>query len=307
MPQPTFDRALALAELLKYDAQLLDELEGNLLVAAGRSESIVPSNLVRTTELNRERARDVFRQLEETEALQRTSYDEPVVASPYEVDAAATRELFETVRMSVEAVRTYQERNPRTDVTPLATFPDDPAFDEQTPASFGMHGLMSMLVSQVKRCEDEIVILSPFFEDSGFERLSRVLLDALERGVEVTIVTRYLEDCGSHNHNVIKSFLQQARDKGVHSTVRAVDYTIWDDDVPVKERCQNGANPAFTLHAKVMVFDRQAVYVGSANVTDYGFDHYLELGTLFEGPVVEYYADLCAYLLTSGGTTVVEL
>lgn len=169
-----------------------------------------------------------------------------------------------------------------------------------------MNDLMSTLASQVKRCNDEIILLSPFFEGGGFNRLSGVLLDALARDVQVTIVTRYLDDCNSHNHGVIGSFLQEARDRDLYSMVQAVDYTVWDDDVPAEERCQNGANPAFTLHAKVMIFDRRAVYLGSANITDYGFDRYLELGTLLEGPVVEHYIDLCAYLLASSGATVVD-
>lgn len=105
--QSSSDHALALAEILDYDTHLLDELEGHLLVAAGRAERISPSDLIRASGFSRQKASDVFRQLDEAEGLQRTSYDEPVVASQYEVDAATTRELFEAVRMSVEAVQTY--------------------------------------------------------------------------------------------------------------------------------------------------------------------------------------------------------
>jgi len=192
-------------------------------------------------------------------------------------------------------------------VTPLVTLPDDPAFSDTTAASFGMDGLLSTLASQVKRCEREIVLLSPFFEGEGFGRLADVLLDALERGVDVTIVTRYLSDSDSHNYAVITSFTDQAVERGVSSNLSLVGYTVWDDDTPVGKRTQDGENPRFTLHAKVMLFDSRAAYVGSANVTDYGFDRYLELGVLLEGAKVSSFRELCRFLLDSDGAVPVSV
>jgi putative cardiolipin synthase len=86
-----------------------------------------------------------------------------------------------------------------------------------------------------------------------------------------------------------------------------VDYTVWGDDVPASERHQDGSNPAFTLHAKVMSFDSRSVYVGSANVTDYGFGRYLELGVLLHGPPVRQFSSLCEFLLDSSAVTPVRL
>jgi len=187
------------------------------------------------------------------------------------------------------------------------TFPDDPAFSDSTPASFDMEGLLSALASQVKRTEREIVLLSPFFEGDGLGRLADVLLDALHRGVELTIVTRYLADSRSHNYDVIDSFIQRASEQGVASKISLVDYTVWEDTTPIKEQRQTGKNPQFTLHAKVMLFDSQAAYVGSANVTDYGFNRYLELGVLLEGALVSTFRSLCEFLLDSDGAVAVDL
>ncbi|QLC35730.1 hypothetical protein EFA46_015610 (plasmid) [Halarchaeum sp. CBA1220] len=170
-----------------------------------------------------------------------------------------------------------------------------------------MDGLLSTLASQAKRCEREIILLSPFFEGGGLGRLADVLLDALERGVEVTIVTRYLSDPDSHNYGVITSFSERAAERGVSSHLSLVDYTVWDEDTPPQKRTQGGENPRFTLHAKVMLFDSRAAYVGSANVTDYGFDRYLELGVLLEGAKVSSFRELCLFLLESDGAVPVSV
>lgn len=101
--------------------------------------------------------------------------------------------------------------------------------------------------------------------------------------------------------------MTRARKRGVDQGLKTVDYTVWADDVPAHDRNQNGENPAFTLHAKVMVFDRESAYVGSANVTDYGFGRYLELGVLLGGPPVKQVAELCDFLLGSDAATTVSL
>lgn len=303
----TTDRLLAIADIVDQEKELLDELEGLFLVAAGRSQRLSPAAVARDTRLSRESATDLFRQLLECDVVQREGRDTDLVEARFTVDGTQTREIFDQTREAIKIVAAHRDRVPTTAVTPLATFPDDPAFSDTTAASFGMDGLLSTLASQVKRCESEIVLLSPFFEGEGFGRLVDVLLDALDRGVDLTIVTRYLTDTRSHNYNVIESFIDQAAERGVSAGISLVDYTVWDESVPIEERRQNGANPRFTLHAKVMLFDSDAAYVGSANVTDYGFDRYLELGVLLEGAKVAPYRDLCRFLLDSEAAVSVSL
>lgn len=304
---PSIDRALTIADIVDHEEPLLDELEGMFLVSAGRSERISPAAVARDTELSREAATDLFRQLLQVEAIQRETYEAELVDTQCRVDPIKTREIFERTQQSIRTLAAHRQRVPTTEVTPLVTFPDDPAFSDSTPASFDMEGLLSALASQVKRTEREIVLLSPFFEGDGLGRLADVLLDALDRGVELTIVTRYLADSESHNYNVINSFIQRASERGVSSEITLVDYTVWEDTTPIGKRRQDGENPQFTLHAKVMLFDSRAAYVGSANVTDYGFNRYLELGVLLEGATVIAFRDLCEFLLDSDGAVTVGL
>ncbi len=299
--------ALAIADITDHDQLLLDEIQGHFLVAAGRSQRLTPAAIARKTALTRDAASDLFRQLERVDAVGRDSFANPVVESQYSVDSTMIPEVFDAARDSISVVESYRERQPQTEVIPLVTFPEDPSFEATTPAAFGMDGLMSTLASEIKQSNNEIRLLAPFFEKGGFDRLANVLFDALDRGVELTIVTRYLQDEDSYNYGVIQEFVTQARTRGVDGLVNTVDYTVWEDDVPTSGQRQDGENPAFTLHAKVMVFDNRAVYIGSANVTDYGFGRYLELGVLLRGTKVSSFGDLCGYLLESNGATPVDL
>ncbi len=299
--------ALAIADLTDHDQLLLDEIQGHFLVAGGRSQQLTPAAIARKTTLSREAASDLFRQLERVDAVDRDSFASPVVESQYHVDSTLIPAVFDAARESISVVEAYRAREPQTEVIPLVTFPEDPSFEATTPAAFGMDGLMSTLASEIKQSSDEIRLLAPFFERGGFDRLANVLFDALDRGVELTVVTRYLQDKSSYNYEVIQNFVAQARARGVGGLVNTVDYTMWEDDVPASGRRQDGDNPAFTLHAKVMMFDNRAVYVGSANVTDYGFGRYLELGVLLRGTQVSSFVDLSEYLLESDAATPVDL
>lgn len=300
-------RALAIADIIEHELTVVDEVEGHLLVAAGRTQNITPAALGHETVLSRDAASDLFRQLEQTRAIRRESHDGSVAKSDYTVDSDPLRESFDATRRAIEIISSYRKREPATEVTPLVTFPDDPSFANTMPAAFGMDGLMSTLASEIKGSNNQIYMLSPFFEHSGFDRLAGVLLDALERGVNITIVTRYLQDADSHNYSVVGDFVRRARGRDVDDDLTTIDYTVWDPDTPRGDRHQDGQNPAFTLHAKVMSFDRRSVYVGSANVTDYGFSRYLELGVLLGRSEASQFVRLCEFLIESNGATPVSL
>lgn len=301
--------ALPIADILDYDPDRVDHIEGLLLSSGGSSDAITPAFVAREASLARESAGNLFRQLEAADAVSRTSHDRQVVDSEYRVDTSTVRDLLSATRQTIDVIAAYRERQPpQTEAEPLVTFPDDPTFSDETATGFGMSQLLSAIASEVKDATDSIVIVAPFFEGTGLERLREVLADAVSRGVELTIITRYLSDVDSHNRSVIGEFVESLEDQSdTADRVRTVDYTVWDDSVPDGERRQDGARPAFTLHAKVIVFDDDTAYLGSANVTDYGFDRYLELGVLLRGPPVSRFRDLCNSLLESEAASQVSL
>jgi len=301
--------AIAIADLLDRDLALLDQVEGLLLAASGAGETVRPVAVAHETGLGRETAANLFRQLSRVNAVTRSKRDRHVAESDYHPRSDDVRSVLGTARTAVAVLEADEERTPpSTTAQPLVTFPDDPEFDGVSPGALGFDQLFSALASAVKQTSDQIVLLAPFFEGEGFSRLHGVLINALDRGVDLTIVTRYLGDLSSHNRSVLTKFAELVRAEGPASgSFRTVDYTVWDDHVSPDDRRQDGATPAFTLHAKLMAFDDAAVYVGSANVTDYGFDRYLEVGVLLEGPPVSAYTDLCAFLLDSDAATEVRL
>lgn len=302
-------QAVAIADILDRDMDHVDRIEGLLLVASGSGETITPVTVAQETGLGREAAANLFRQLEAADVVSRTSYGRHIAESQYSAQSEIVRRLFGLVRDAIRLIEADRDRQPPpTEAEPLVTFPEDPAFADITPSAFGMNQLLSALASEIKDTTDDIVLVAPFFEGAGFNRLYDVLGDALERGVDLTVVTRYLADESSHNREVLQEFTNYlAAERDATGAIRTVDYTVWDEEVPVGERRQNGARPAFTLHAKVMLFDGEAAYIGSANVTDYGFDRYLEVGVLLRGPPASKYRDLCEFLLDSDGATWIEL
>ena len=308
-PSETTWPPLAIAELVDHDEQLLSQLEGLLVLLSGRDELAKPTEVASDTDLSVSTVTDVFRQLSQTDTIERESFEKTVADSSYRIDIEACRQIFETARYAARSINAYRDRQPpATEATPLVTFPADPAFENVSPGSFGMSWLMPALSRQIKQADESVTLLVPFFEADGFSHLKEVLLAAMERGVEVTVVSRYLTDSDSYNHAVLESFARSARERSVDtSLLTLVDYTQWDSGTPPEERRQDGAIPAFTLHAKVMLFDSAAVYIGSANVTDYGFEHYLETGVLIEGPPVDEFDELVSFLLNSDAATSVSL
>lgn len=301
--------ALSIAGILDYEPDLVDRVEGELLVAGGRDETITPLALGREVSTGRDAAGNLFRQLAMVDAAMAERREGQVLESEYRLDTAVLRQLFRVTRQAIwilEADR--QRRPPETVAEPLVTFPDDPAFTGETAARFGMSQLLSAIATEVKNTDESIVIVAPFFEGTGFDRLYDVLGDAVARGVDLTFITRYLADRKSHNRSVIGEFVESLREgEGNSGRIRTFDYTVWDESVPSSERRQGGAKPAFTLHAKMMLFDGEAAYIGSANVTDYGFDRYLELGVLLRGPPVTRYRRLLESLLSSDASREIQL
>lgn len=306
--QESADVAVSIADLLSHDIDLINRFEGVLLLTGSQGE-VRPVDISQKLEIDPEISTNIFRQLDSVDLVTRQAFQSTISETEFKVDAGKIRDLFTIVRDAVVLRESYQTRlPPSTRVTPLVTFPDDPNFSNVSPSDFDMDNLLSSLASEVKSAQKSIVLVAPFFEGAGFDRLQGVLASATERGVDITIVTRHLDDMKSHNRYVIERFLDGLRDEdGIPENIRTFDYTGWDEDVIQEERRQDGAPPAYTLHAKLMIFDNTSAYIGSANMTDYGFDRYLELGVLVRGTEVMAFRELYEYLLQSAGITEISL
>lgn len=301
------DAALAISELLDGETDLIRGIEGYLLTRSAQSDTVTPADLAREHDVSGPTARDICRQLESVGAI--TSVVTPAIPekTEYECDTDECLAVLEAATTTSRILRRDAERRqPQPTVEPLVTLPADPSFEEVSPQDIGFDWLMPRLLSAINGSQDHIRILMPFFERDGFERLQPSLTAALERGVTVTIVTRYLSDSTSHNYAVLSSFVSELDAGDIpRSGLELVEYT--PETATGEGARQEGAPPEFTLHAKVMAFDETAVYIGSANVTDYGFEKYLELGVLLGGPPVMTYRQMFARLLESPSARVIQL
>ena len=301
------DTALAISELADGEIDQLRTIEGHLLTQGSADKPVSPASIASESDLSATTARDICRQLAAVEALEQTSTPANPRHSEYKCNVDRCVNILETAVTATRVIRKDRKRRqPVPRVEPLATLPADPSFSGFTPQEMGFDWLMPRLSAAINSATSEVRILMPFFEKDGFETLHPDLSAALDRGVNITIVTRYLTDTDSHNFDVLSEFIDQARATGVPvSNLRLVDYTPQTEDGT--QATQEGPPPAFTLHAKVMAFDEESVYVGSANVTDYGFERYLELGVLVSGPPAESYRKIIDRLLDSPSAQTVDL
>jgi|AntDeeMinimDraft_5_1070356.scaffolds.fasta_scaffold01015_4 putative cardiolipin synthase len=300
------DTGLAIAEIADGRTEVLRAIQGYLLQENMNGREVSPRTIASEVGLTPEASRDLCRQLVSFGAAEQLSAPSDPLNSTYQCSKEVVSSLCETAVFATRILKRNKERTqPSTDVQPLATLPADPSFDEVTPQDFGFEWLMPRLSNSINQTKEKIHILMPFFETDGFTKLEPALIAALERGVEISIVGRYLSDRTSHNRKVLSAFVERCQEQGVPLTgLSMIDYTVWESD---DDSGQNGDQPSFTLHAKVMIFDGKSAYIGSANVTDYGFERYLELGVLLNGPTVTSFDQLVSRLLESPAATEVQL
>jgi len=296
------DTALALAELVDEQSETVRAIQGYLLQTGIDHEEITPRTLAEEVSVTPTTARDILRQLESSGAVEKGSAPPDPLEAKYTCKPEPLASLCETTVGTIRVIAEDKKRRKQpTTVQPLVTLPADPSFDSVMPHDLGFKWLMPELSAAISQADDQIQILMPFFETDGFEQLEPALISALDRGVSVTIIARYLSDKQSHNYSVLSNFVDRCRDSGTPlSRLELIDYTAWRGG---DETGQDGDQPSFTLHAKIMLFDSDSAYIGSANVTDYGFERYLEAGVLLNGPAVTSFHDLVLRLQESPAAT----
>lgn len=301
------DISLAISELVDGEIKQLRALEGHLISSGAAENAVTPRGLSSKLNLSASVSRDICRQLDSSSAMEQISTPSNPQDAEFRCDVDACIDILESTVYATRIIqRDYERRPPVPKVEPLATLPADPDFSDFTPQELGFEWLMPRLSSEINSTSAEIRILMPFFESDGLAKLRSDLAAALERGVAVTIITRHLQDSTSHNFGVLSQFVEQLDEEDIPTEdLRIVDYI--SRSAEVNGGVETDSHPDFTLHAKVMTFDDRSVYIGSANVTDYGFDRYLELGVLISGAQSKNFRKLADRLLESPSATDVSL
>lgn len=132
--------------------------------------------------------------------------------------------------------------------------------------------LVVRFVELLASAEEEIVILNPFFTRQVFGNIVGPIRSALDRGVEVTLITRYLT---YGNDDDGRAFVRQI----VGDQVSPENLTLYEYIDPDEESTA-------TIHAKMTIVDRSRAYLGTANLTHRGLHENLELGVIFADETV---------------------
>lgn len=158
----------------------------------------------------------------------------------------------------------------------VCTLPDsDPHFADMSPSDFEMRRITSALLGLCRDALESLTVVSPYLESGGVEWLLPGIKGAIQRDVDVTVVSRELE-AGEPNMVALSDLFALAG--GDNGELRVYDYYEADPD---------SSQPLYTLHSKVLIADDDRAYIGSANFTTYGFAQNLEVGAIVEGSQVE--------------------
>jgi phosphatidylserine/phosphatidylglycerophosphate/cardiolipin synthase-like enzyme len=129
------------------------------------------------------------------------------------------------------------------------------------PTEHAFHGM-------VRAAQRRVVVMTPFFDGTGAAWL-RELLSYVSPGVGRTLILRSLEDNTRKDYpfgfDTISPWLKA-------QGVRVFNYSI--------PRMEGGRE---TFHAKAVLCDRRAAYLGSSNMTAASLEHSMEMGVVLEG------------------------
>lgn len=121
---------------------------------------------------------------------------------------------------------------------------------------------MKKFLSHVKKCEREIILVSPFIKLSLIKPL---LLALPDKNISITVVTRFK-----------KNEFRLASDLNALELLKSRPSLPGETSIFKMNR----------LHAKVYIFDRKTVFLGSSNLSISGFDRNYEMAIQIEDNLV---------------------
>jgi HKD family nuclease len=159
-------------------------------------------------------------------------------------------------------------------------------------------GYREAIINLIGRTRERLILLTPFVDLAGVGGILTPLLSAMLRGVEVTLLTHDALNIASYTSRAIEELRQEAERIGGNLSVYSAEAGTGRD---------RETRPL--LHAKLVICDRQAILIGSANLTSHALASNLEAGVLLGAgaaeeavPIVdELIATNCVYLVFRTG------
>jgi phosphatidylserine/phosphatidylglycerophosphate/cardiolipin synthase-like enzyme len=190
--------------------------------------------------------------------------------------AAAVHDAFGRLALILNSIQHYLTavHQDQTRVQVVITRPPRPSVLEQKLSDLGwrtadLEATNHAFKDLVRRARQRLVVMTPFFDVTGAAWLQELFAETRE-GVQRTLVLRSLED-GSRGdypvgYNSIAHWLRQ-------KAVEVFNYSIARAESTGRE----------TFHAKVVLCDTSAAYIGSSNVNAASLAHSMEVGVVLEG------------------------
>lgn len=184
-------------------------------------------------------------------------------------------ERFPRLAFALHAVEHYQSSVHRdaTLARVVLTKPPRPSVLEQKLTALGwrtaeLEATEHAFHGMVRAARRRVVVMTPFFDSTGAAWL-RELLSYASPGVERTLILRSLED------DMRKDY--PSGFDAISPWLKAQGIRVFNYSIPRKEGGRE------TFHAKAVLCDRSAAYLGSSNVTAASLEHSMEMGVVLEG------------------------
>lgn len=200
-----------------------------------------------------------------------------------------------TLSIPWQAYRAAQARyidqwlyTPQLDVI-LATAPPDyqgavpTSWNKMQPNSGSLLSYLSGLMFSAQR---RLLIINPYWSVEGVKKLRIFQRADAVLPPQITIMTSELSN--EHNIRGLDTFIAWMTEVGAEVTVL------------VPKELNGGGYPL--VHAKVMIADGERAYLGSANISENGFQHSIEAGVAIQGAAVkgleEWFINMQDYFVT---------
>jgi phosphatidylserine/phosphatidylglycerophosphate/cardiolipin synthase-like enzyme len=174
----------------------------------------------------------------------------------------------ERLRSAAGAAKVIHSRGGDLDNEVVVTVPQED--DQDIGQELG--SLVVRLVELLASADEEIIIFNPFFTRQVFGNLVGPIRSAIDRDVEVTLITRYLT---YGNDDDGRAFVREI----VGDRKSLENLTLYEYINPDEESTA-------TIHAKMTIVDRRRAYLGTANLTHRGLHENLEVGVIFADETV---------------------
>jgi phosphatidylserine/phosphatidylglycerophosphate/cardiolipin synthase-like enzyme len=213
------------------------------------------------------------------ELLERSTRLGLVEATPFGFKArSGTHTRFRRLAFALYVVDYYLSfvHRDATEAQVVMTKPSQPSVLERKLSALGWRTAALELTENafqgmVRAAQRRVVVMTPFFDRTGAAWLQD-LLTCVAPGVERILILRSLEDQSRKDYplgyDTIAPWLKT-------NSVRVFNYSI--------SRASSGRE---TFHAKVVLCDRTAAYLGSSNLTAASIEHSLEMGVVLNGRAV---------------------